>query len=303
MKSISTIRSALPHALACALMCGGLIGSAAADEPSPIAPTTPALSCDNARFVKSITLARVWIPAPPQDVLDLGAALSEHIAAVLQKTGHFNVTLTDPTRTSGLEPAIDAFSRDQTPYFVRISGHNFGITGQASPWAFLGPSTNPRGGTLNISLANGQTPRTVAKTALSAQPVDAGTFAPPIDARDPAFAQSLYGQSLHTLTTQAAQWIDQSLGCEPLFGQVIALNGAEITINRGVEDGLRASDRVQVLQRSDPLIQLGQTHLPNQYLLQNLGMADIAYLGNHTTRLHLTRQQAIQIGDVIQVGQ
>jgi hypothetical protein len=303
MKFLLSSRTALAPVVIAALLCGGFMRVACAETATVDAPTAPELRCDNARFIKSITLARAFIPAPPQDVLNLGAMLGDDIAATLEQTGHFTVVLTAPTRSLGLEPAIDAFSREQTPYFIRLSGHNFGVTGQSSAWAFLGPSINPRAGTLDIALFNGQTPRAMANTVVNAAPIQAALFAPPIDARGAQFAASPYGHEMHLLAGQAAQWITNQLRCEPLWGQIIARNGSDMTINRGAMDGLRMSDRIQVLQRSDPLMPLGQTHLPNRYLMQRIGQADIAYLGAHTAIIRLSSANAVQLGDVIQAGQ
>lgn len=303
MKLLFSIRAALTPVLITAGLFGGGMGFAVADTPPVDASIAPELSCANARFVKSITLARALIPAPPQDVLNLGAMLGDDIAATLEQTGRFTVVLTAPTRSPGLEPAIDAFSREQTPYFVRLSGHNFGVTGQSSAWDFLGPRINPRAGTLDIALFNGQTPRAVANTVVNAAPIQAALFAPPIDALGAQFATSPYGHEMHQLAFQAAQWIDNQLKCAPLWGQVIARTGTELTINRGASDGLRISDRIHVLQRSDPLMPLGQTHLPNRYLMQQIGEADIAYLGEHTAIIRLSGARVAQVGDVIQAGQ
>lgn len=303
MKLLSSIRAVLTPVLITAGLLGGCAGFALADTPPVDATTAPELSCANARFVKSITLARALIPAPPQDVLNLGAMLGDDIASALEQTGRFTVVLTAPTRSLGLEPAIDAFSREQTPYFVRLSGHNFGVTGQSSAWDFLGPRINPRGGALDIALFNGQTPRAIANTVLNAAPIQAALFTPPLDARGAQFAASPYGHEMHLLALKAAQWIDDELKCAPLWGQVIARTGTELTINRGAKDGLRMSDRIQVLQRSDPLMPLGQTHLPNRYLMQRIGQANIAYLGERTAIIRLSGASAVQVGDVIQAGQ
>lgn len=80
MKLLSSIRAVLTPVLITAGLLGGCAGFALADTPPVDATTAPELSCANARFVKSITLARALIPAPPQDVLNLGAMLGDDIA-------------------------------------------------------------------------------------------------------------------------------------------------------------------------------------------------------------------------------
>ena len=92
-----------------------------------------------------------------------------------------------------------------------------------------------------------------------------------IDALGADFSASSYGQAMNQLAAEAADWIDQTLGCKPLIGQVVNVEGSTITINRGINDGLRSSDRLFILQRTDRVYQPGQNVLTEHYLLQNLG--------------------------------
>lgn len=277
-------------------------GSAPANAQTPAPKTDEALQCTEARFKKTVMLTRVWLPAPPQDVVNLGAALSKTIAADLQNTGHFRVETTEATQSSGPEPAVDAFKSHGTPYFIRISGHNFGLSGQASMWSFLGPSLNPRGGSLDIRIVDALTTQTIAQTTVSAPSVNAGVYDPVIDALGTDFAASAYGRSMNQLAEEAANWVDRTLGCKPLIGQVVHIDGATITINRGINDGLRSSDRLLILQRTDRVYQPGQDAFTEQYLLQNLGAAEVERLGEHTTRVHYGGRQVVQVGDIVQSG-
>lgn len=264
--------------------------------------TDGALHCSEARFKKSVILTRVWLPAPPQDIVNLGTALSETIATDLQNTGRFHVETTQATQSTGPEPAVDAFRSHGTPYFIRISGHDFGLSGQASMWSFLGPSLNPRGGTLNIRIVDALTTQTMAQTTLSAPHVNAGEYDPVIDALGTDFSTSTYGQAMNQLASEAANWIDQTLGCKPLTGRVVNVDGSTITINRGIRDGLRSSDRLFILQRTDRVYQPGQDAFTEHYLLQSLGTADVARLGEHTARIHYGGHHVVQVGDIVQSG-
>jgi curli biogenesis system outer membrane secretion channel CsgG len=276
--------------------------SAQANAQTPAPKTDGALQCAEARFKKTVMLTRVWLPSPPQDVVNLGAALSKTIATDLQNTGHFHVETTEATQSTGPEPAVDAFKSHGTPYFIRISGHNFGLSGQASMWSFLGPSLNPRGGTLDIRIVDALTTQTIAQTTVSAPSVKAGVYDPVIDALGTDFGASAYGRAMNQIAGEAANWIDRTLGCKPLIGQVVHVDGATITINRGINDGLRSSDRLLILQRTDRVYQPGQDAFTEQYLLQNLGAAEVARLGEHTSRIHYGGQHVVQVGDIVQSG-
>lgn len=306
-----------PAALACLLAMTGCTpfmssshsGSSTSSTTSvtPEAAATPAktsetLNCPEVRFSKSVMLTRVWIPTPPQDVVNLGAALSKTIATDLQNTGHFHVETTEATQSIGPEPAVDAFKSHGTPYFIRISGHDFRLSGQSSMWSFLGPSLNPRGGTLDIRIVNALTTQTMAQTTVSAPAVKAGDYDPVVDALGADFGASAYGQAMNQLAGEAANWIDQTLGCKPLIGQVVNVDGSTITINRGIKDGLRSSDRLFILQRTDRIYQPGQDALTEHYLLQNLGVGEVARLGEHTTRIHYGGYHVVQVGDIVQSG-
>ncbi|MGC8698070.1 MAG: hypothetical protein ACP5Q0_06305, partial [Halothiobacillus sp.] len=80
MNLLFSIRTALALVITSALLYSGLRG-ACAETAAADTPTAPELSCANARFIKAITLTRALIPAPPQDVLNLGAMLGDEIAA------------------------------------------------------------------------------------------------------------------------------------------------------------------------------------------------------------------------------
>lgn len=289
------------------LPSGSTSSNAATPAPEAETAATPtkvggALNCPEVRFSKSVMLSRVWIPSPPQDVVNLGTALSQAIATDLKNTGHFHVETTEATQSTGPEPAIDAFKSHGTPYFIRITGHDFGLSGESSMWSFLGPSLNPRGGTLDIRIVDALTTKTMAQTSLSAPPVKSGAYDSVVDALGADFSASSYGQAMNQLAEDAADWIDQKLGCKPLIGQVVNVDGSTITINRGVDDGLRSSDNLLILQRTDPVYQLGQNPLSEHYLLQTLGVGEVAVLGEHTTRVHYNGSHVVQVGDIVQSG-
>lgn len=263
----------------------------------------PEGTCGNRRFVKSLAVTRVWLPSPPADVLNLGTALSEAITRRLDRQGPFRTILVPATRARDLAPAIGTFTQLDQPYFIRIVGHDFMPTGKDSRWSFLGPSADPRGGTIDITIDNGAKGSGVTHTELGARPVAITPYQPPIDARGAPFWDSAYGQSLQQLATQAAAFITQSLGCAPLLGEVVRVEGTQVTVNRGADDGLRLSDHPRLLSRSDPISVLGQETRPERHLLVSLGTTDVIHLGHRTARLRYTGPQRVQVGDLVQVGE
>lgn len=301
-----TARHAVLRATTSALLTFSLLSQTsplwAADTPEANAESNPAPLCADARLIKTVMLTRVALPAPPPDVLHLGAALAERVADHLRATGSFRILLTDPTTSHTLEPAVDAFARRGAPYFIRLSGRDFGVSGQSSAFALMGPSIHPRGGSLTLSIGAGMTAEPVLNAVLSAAPSSGELFTPPIDARGAAFWQSPYGQALDSLAEQAADKIADSLRCTPLIGSVVAVNGDSLTINRGSEDGLRFSDTARILARSDPLNGLGQAMLPERFTFHRVADASIRQLQRHTAQLH-AQGGTVQVGDVVWVGQ
>lgn len=282
-----------------ALICLLTPPSWAADSPV----TTATESCANARFVKTIALTRVSLPAPPPDVQHLGAALGERVAEHLESTGIFRVRLTEPTTSTTEEPAADAFFRSGVPYFVRLTGQDFGIGGTRSAYTLFGPSINPRGGTLALTIGDGMTAEPVFSTFLHAEPTNGELFNPPIDARGAAFWQTAYGQALDALTTDAANIIADKLRCTPLIGTVVALDGRSLTINRGSADGLRFSDTAQILSRSAPLNGLGQAMLPERFTYRPITAASIRQLQAHTAIIQTQSNTTVQVGDIVRIGE
>ncbi|HUX83099.1 MAG TPA: hypothetical protein VMV35_09710 [Halothiobacillus sp.] len=277
-------------------------------QPTSVVQPTPTVAaesgvCSNHRFVKSLALTRVWIPAPPADILRLGTALSELIAKDLDSQGTFRTTLIPATRATNLAPAIGSFTQTGRTYFVRISGHDFIPSGQDSSWSFFGPSSDPRSGTLDITIDDSARETQVAHSEISAEPIGTSPYRPPIDARGAPFWVGAYGQSLQHLAEHTAEFISQSLDCEPLQGQVIRVEGTQITINRGADDGLRISDQPRLLRRSAPISLLGQEPLPERHLLESLGTTDIIHLGHRSTVLRYMGPQLVQVGDLVQAGE
>ncbi len=268
----------------------------------PITPE-PAPACADARFTKTIVLARVALPAPPPDVLNLSAALAQRLATHLRELGAFRVDLTEPTLSASMAPAADAFARLGAPYFIRLAGQDFGVSGQTSVFSMVSPSINPRGGSLTLSIDAGMTAEPVLSATVRAHPVDGVLFTPPIDAQGAAFWQTPYGQSLDALTEQAATLIANTLRCTPLIGSVLAVDGTTLTINRGSEDGLRFSDTVRILKRSDPINGLGQPMLPERFTFFHAADASIKELRPHSARVQIQGNGSAQAGDVVWVGQ
>lgn len=272
-------------------------------EVSAALATTESGTCANHRFVKTLALSRVWIPSPPADILGLGSGLSEAIATDLNQEGGFRTTLLPATRARNLAPAIGTYTQTGQPYFIRISGHDFTPTGRESAWSFFGPSSDPRSGTIDITIDNGAKAIQIAHTEVAADPISTAPYQPPIDARGAPFWTSPYGQSLQRLAAHAAEFISQSLDCAPLLGQVTRVDGPQITINRGADDGLRLSDRPKLLRRSDPINLLGQELQPEHHTLESLGAADIVHLGHRSTILRYSGRHVVQVGDLVQAGE
>lgn len=277
---------------------------AAYTTPSTVANTSrPAqLSCPNARFRKHIAVTDALIGQPPPDISYLGRALSNRLIAHLQAVMTVRVKRLAATRSIGPQPAVDAFDRFGTPYFIRLSASNLALTGSNSRFSFWGPSYDPRGGSLTVSIIDGSNAERLNRFELTAAPVDAGRYQPAVDARSTAFWNSGYGRSLDRMLERAALRIRAAIGCQPMVGTVTAVEGDQLTIDLGQRDGVKPGDSLLVIQRGQPDATLANPTALTHHDL-SLGFGKVRYVGMESAQLSLHGPQPAVVGDLIWTGE
>lgn len=262
---------------------------------------TPA-ACGNARFTKDIALTGVLISEPPNDISHLGHAMAHRLGDMLAEHGPFHPIYLPATRSSTIRPTVDAFNRLGTPFFIRLSASNMSVNGTTSQFSFLGPSIDPRGATLAVQISNGSTASEVARFKVAARPSSTEQFDPPLDANSAQFWQSTYGRSLNAMLVKAANRIVAKLGCMPMIGTVLAINGDRIHTNIGANNGLKMGDRVLVIRRGDLLVRLGDTE-PMQRQDYSLGVGRITGLAPGNAVIRFESDQTVRVGDFIWTGE
>jgi hypothetical protein len=274
------------------------------------AETGPGACQANHRLV--ITEARIL--HEPGDVTGLAAALADRLARRLETTGLQVVDIVPPTRSDGLSPAMDAFARHTAPYFVRLGASDLTTQGRPSQFVLMPDRYEPRSGQLSARLDDGARGARLGSWQLDLEPADGKPFRPEADAQASAFWQSDWGDSLDTAVERIAVEILATLGCRPLVGRVLSTqargNMIDLHVDLGREDGLRAGDRLTVIEPGMPADWLGVNLLTRPTLEttagpvrepRSLGDARVTYLGQRDSTLRYTGPHAVESGDLVQV--
>lgn len=283
-----------------------LLPIAASAEPE----TGPGACQANHRLV--ITEAR--IVHEPGDVTGLAAALAERLATRLEATGLQVVNIVRPTRSEGLSPAMDAFARHAAPYFLRLAASDMGTQGRPSQFVLLPDQYQPRSGRLSATLDDGAQGARLGDWQIDLDPADGKPFTPEADAHANAFWQSDWGRSVEAGVERLAVEILATLHCRPLVGRVLSTQARgsmiDLHVDLGREDGLRAGDRLTVIDPGVPADWLGVNLLTRPALEttagpvrepRSLGEARVTYLGQRDSTLRYTGRHAVESGDLVQV--
>ena len=274
-------------------------------------PETGSGDCQaNHRLV--ITQAR--IPHEPDDVTGLSTAIANRLEDRLESTGIQVVDIIPPTRSEGLSPAMDVFARHAAPYFVRIKASDLATQGRPSQFVLLPDRYESRSGQLSATLDDGAQGARLGSWQFDLEPADGDPFSPSADAHAGTFWESDWGQSLDAGIDRLATDILTTLHCRPLVGRVLSTQTRgsmiDLRVDLGREDGLRAGDRLAVIDPGVPADWLGVNLLTRPALEttagpvrepRSLGDARVTYLGDRDSTLRYTGRHAVESGDLVQV--
>lgn len=283
-----------------------LLPIAASAEPE----TGPGACQANHRLV--ITEAR--IVHEPGDVTGLAGAIAERLARRLERTGLQVVDIVPPTRSKGMSPAMDAFARHSAPYFLRLAASDVGTQGRPSQFVLLPDQYQARSGQLSATLDDGAQGARLGNWQLDLEPADGKPYTPDADAHASAFWQSDWGSAVDAGVERLAVEILATLHCRPLVGRVLSTQARgsmiDLHVDLGREDGLRAGDRLTVIDPGMPADWLGVNLLTRPTLEttagpvrepRSLGDARVTYLGQRDSTLRYTGRHAVESGDLVQV--
>ncbi|KTG17578.1 hypothetical protein AUR63_07960 [Guyparkeria sp. XI15] len=283
-----------------------LLPIAASAEPQ----TGPGACQANHRLV--ITEARIG--HEPGDVTGLPTAIADRLARRLETTGLQVVDIVPPTRSEGLSPAMDAFSRHAAPYFLRLAASDVGTQGRPSAFVLLPDQYQPRAGQLSATLDDGAQGARLGDWQFDLEPADGKPYSPEADAQAGAFWQSDWGEALDAGVERLAVEVLATLHCRPLVGRVLSTQARgsmiDLHVDLGREDGLRAGDRLTVIDPGMPADWLGVNLLTRPTLEttagpvrepRSQGDARVTYLGQRDSTLRYTGRHAVESGDLVQV--
>lgn len=283
--------------------------------PASLTATPVAMAGDESCTASHrIVVSHALIAQEPPDVIGLSQGIAERLSRRLEAAGQQVVKQIDPTRSEGLEPAMDAFSRHAAPWFVRLSADDLGTEGTSSAIILLPDRYGPRAGRLSATLDNGARATRLDDWQLRIAPSDGAPYSPPADIAAERFWQSDWGKSLDQGIDRLAEAILGEIGCQPLIGRVISSEQrdglADLRINLGRRDGLASDDDLLVIRPGTPVESLGVNLLTRPDLEtsvgpvrepRSLGKARVVYLGEHDSTLRYSGDHAVDGGDLVQV--
>ena len=275
------------------------------------APPTDSPSCQASHRLV-VTEAR--IAHEPGDVTGLAPAIADRLAGRLEAAGQQVVDVVPPTRSQGLSPAMDAFSRHAAPYFIRLEADDMGTQGRPSAFLLMPDSYRPRAGQLSATLDDGAQGARLGTWQQDLEPSDGAPYSPQADAHTAAFWESEWGASMDVGIDVLAAKILDTIRCRPLVGRILSTqpqgDATDLRIDLGREDGLRAGDQLTVIDPGVPADWLGVNLLTRPALEttagpvrepRSLGSAAVTFLGERDSTLRYRGGHAVESGDLVQV--
>ncbi len=281
----------------------------------PIAATAaPASGAESCQASHRLVITEARIVHEPGDVTGLASALADRLANRLEAAGQQVLHIIPPTRSEGLEPAMDAFSRHGAPYFLRLVASDLGTEGRPSGIILLPDRYTPRGGQLSATLDDGAQGARLDAWRVDLSTTEGKPFSPEIAADSTRFWESDWGESLDTAIETVAENVLDMVECRPLVGRVLSTenrgSGTDLRIDLGRADGLAANDRLIVIEPGVPTDSLGVNLLTRPVMEitagpvrepMNLGEARITFLGERDSTLRYSGRHAVESGDLVQV--
>lgn len=261
-----------------------------------------------------VVLTEAFIAHEPGDVVGLARAIGTRLADRLEAGDQQVVEILPPTRSRGLEPAMDTFVRHAAPYFLRIEARDLGTDGQSSAFVLLPDRYGDRAGQLRATLFDGARGARLGQWRIDLDAADGAPFSPEASARSERFWQSDWGQSLDNGIERLAGRVLETIRCRPLVGWVLSTQShggaTDLRVDLGRRDGLRAGDQLLVISPGTPVDSLGVNLLTRPSLEtaagpvrepRSLGKARVVYLGERDSTLRYDGHHAVERGNLVQV--
>lgn len=278
------------------------------------AATAAAASDPACKASHRLVITAAYIGDDPVDVAGLSRAIATRLADRLERDGQRVIEIVRPTRSTGLEPAMDAFSRHAAPYFLRLAASDLAAEGRPSGFVLLPNRYAPRAGELRATLDDGARGARLAEWQIDLSAADGKPFSPKIAAASARFWQSDWGRSMDAAIDTLAGKVLDTIGCRPLVGRVLSTelrdDRWDLRVDLGRRDGLSAGDRLQVIDPGMPTDWLGVNLLTRPDLETTagpvrepraLGEARVSYLGDHDSTLRYRGGHRVESGDLVQV--
>jgi len=221
--------------------------------------------CFAVNFKKSLLLTRSHILHREQanigNIYDLNKAVITNLNNKLKQQSSFtktNLLLKSKTQFSRLNNSlysekikdlVMSLSDSTNSQYILFSEINDLSFEQSSTntWQFWQQSTYPRNFTFTLYLYNGVNGEMTWQKEYSNKAVWQFSKRQSVNVHNIAYWQSEYGLMINKLLNKVVADIDENIMCEPSRGKIVQINGNQITINLGRQNGVKIGDEFSLL--------------------------------------------------------
>lgn len=227
--------------------------------------------CEASDYKKNITTS--WFPikykqhASVGDMHAFGRTIAKKLQQEFEHYSHHATIKTvepyyifpEPALRSQRAVEIARKSNSQFVLFAEIADFSVEMT-NTDRFAFWQDDTPNRNFVLNTSLYDGNTGDIVSTKELSLTAPWEFDLHQQVGINSQALWQSSFGLDVKTLLRNLTQQIDESLSCLPAYGKVLFVNGGQLTVNIGTNEGVTKGDQLTLFQLSQFYDQTGTLH-------------------------------------------
>ncbi|TMO63236.1 flagellar assembly protein T N-terminal domain-containing protein [Pseudoalteromonas aurantia] len=122
-----------------------------------------------------------------------------------------------------------------------------------------------------------------------------------IDVYSDQFWQSNYGSQIQGVFNKVSQDLNTAVGCMPIKGKVLHIDGDRLAINLGKVHGIKAGQTLAIMQKNNFTTQQGVMLSNHRQTIDQLKVIQVNEQTAITTNLHIRPLSNIQLNDIVQV--
>lgn len=122
-----------------------------------------------------------------------------------------------------------------------------------------------------------------------------------IDVYSDQFWQSNYGSQIQGVFNKVSQDLNTAVGCMPIKGKILHIDGDRLAINLGKVHGIKAGQTLAIMQKNNFTTQQGMMLSNHRQTIDQLKVIQVNEQTAITTNLHIRPLSNIQLNDIVQV--